>query len=116
MCFCKFAHMLLGCYIVKLLRRNMPDYLATNTIQDTLQDSAIEISRPLGVRIARYTSNILAPVTISGPLVVLVALYHAVNLLSALVSACVTLFFLSFGPLVYILLGVRLGKLSDIDL
>jgi len=90
----------------------MPDYLAADIIQDT----AIEISRPPGIRIARYISNILAPVTISGPLVVLVALYHTVNLMSALVYACVTLFFLSFGPLVYILLGVRLGKLSDIGL
>ena len=90
----------------------MPDYLAADIIQDT----AIEISRPPGIRIARYISNILAPVTISGPLVVLVALYHTVNLMSELVYACVTLFFLSFGPLVYILLGVRLGKLSDIGL
>ena len=108
--------MLLGYPIVKLLRRTMPDYLTANTIQNTFQDTEIEISRPLGVRIARYISNILAPITISGPLVVVVALYHAVNLLSALVYACVTLFFLSFGPLVYILLGVRLGKFSDIDL
>ena len=90
----------------------MPDYLAADIIQDT----AIEISRPPGIRIARNMSNNLAPGTISGPLVDLVALYHAVNLLSALVYACVTLFFLSFGPLAYILLGVRLGKLSDIGL
>jgi membrane-associated phospholipid phosphatase len=67
------------------------------------------------IRIARYMSNILAPATISLPFIVLVAFYKAQDNLSALIYACITLFFLSVGPLLYILIGVRLGKLSDID-
>ncbi len=64
---------------------------------------------------ARYISNILNPAVVSIPLVLLVALYHASDLRTGLGYAGLTLFFLSFGPLMYILLGVRLGKLSDVD-
>ncbi len=67
------------------------------------------------LRIARYVSNILAPATISLPFIVLVAFYQANNKLSALLYASITFFFLSVGPLLYIIIGVRLGKLSDID-
>jgi len=67
------------------------------------------------VRFARYVSNILAPATISLPFILLVAFYQAQDKLSALIYACITLFFLSVGPLLYIIIGVRLGKLSDID-
>lgn len=66
-------------------------------------------------RIARYVSNILAPATISLPFVLLVAFYQTRDQLTAFIYACITLFFLSFGPLLYIIIGVRLGKLSDID-
>ena len=71
--------------------------------------------KPLHIRIARYVSNILAPATISLPFVLLVAFYQARDQLAAFVYACITLFFLSIGPLIYILIGVRLGKLSDTD-
>lgn len=67
------------------------------------------------MRIARHVSNILAPATISLPFILLVAFYQAQNQLTAFIYACITLFFLSFGPLLYILICVRLGKLSDID-
>jgi membrane-associated phospholipid phosphatase len=67
------------------------------------------------MRIARYVSNILAPATISLPFILLVAFYQTQDQLSALIYACITLFFLSVGPLLYIIIGVRLGKLSDID-
>ena len=67
------------------------------------------------IRIARHVSNILAPATISLPFILLVAFYQAQDKLSALIYTCITLFFLSIGPLLYILIGVRLGKLSDID-
>ena len=67
------------------------------------------------IRIARHVSNILAPATISLPFIVLVAFYKAQNQLTAFIYACITLFFLSVGPLLYIIIGVRLGKLSDID-
>jgi len=66
-------------------------------------------------RIARHVSNILAPATISLPFILLVAFYQTQDKLSALVFACITLFFLSVGPLLYIIIGVRLGILSDID-
>jgi membrane-associated phospholipid phosphatase len=67
------------------------------------------------IRIARHVSNILAPATISLPFILLVALHQAQDKLSALMYACITLFFLSVGPLLYIIIGVHLGKLSDID-
>jgi len=67
------------------------------------------------IRIARYVSNILAPATISFPFILLVAFYQTQDRLSALIYSCITLFFLSVGPLLYIIIGVRLGKLSDID-
>jgi membrane-associated phospholipid phosphatase len=67
------------------------------------------------IRIARHVSHILAPATISLPFILLVAFNQAQDQLSALIYACITLFFLSVGPLLYIIIGVRLGKLSDID-
>ena len=66
-------------------------------------------------RIARRVSYILAPATISLPFIFLVAFYQAQDLLTAFIYACITLFFLSVGPLLYIIIGVRRGKLSDID-
>jgi membrane-associated phospholipid phosphatase len=71
--------------------------------------------KPWHIRFARYVSIILAPPTISLPLVFLVAFYQARDQLAAFVYACITLFFLSVGPLIYTLIGVRLGKLSDMD-
>ena len=71
--------------------------------------------KPWYKRFARYVSIILAPATISLPLVFLVAFYQARDELAAFVYACITLFFLSIGPLIYTLIGVRLGKLSDMD-
>ena len=91
----------------------MSDHLVIDAIEDTVVGTPAP--KPLTVRIARYVSNILAPVSVSGPFVVLVALYHARNPLIMLAYAGVTLLFLSFGPLLYILLGVRSGKLSDVD-
>ena len=67
------------------------------------------------IRVARRVSNILAPATISLPFIVLVAFYQSQDQLTAFIYACITLFFLSVGPLLYIIIGVRLGKLSDID-
>ena len=67
------------------------------------------------IRVARRVSNILAPATISLPFILLVAFYQSQDQLTAFIYACITLFFLSVGPLLYIIIGVRLGKLSDID-
>jgi membrane-associated phospholipid phosphatase len=66
-------------------------------------------------RIARYVSHILAPATISLPFILLVAFYKAQDRLSDLIYTCITLFFLSVGPLLYIIICLRLGKLSDFD-
>lgn len=71
--------------------------------------------KPRQIRIARIVSIILAPATISLPFVLLVAFYQAQDRLAALIYALITLFFLSVGPLIYILIGVRMGKLSDVD-
>lgn len=75
----------------------------------------VPVSKPLRVRCARYVSNILAPSTISLPFVLLVSLYHSHSTTSAFLFACLTLFFLTLGPMVYILIGVRKGWLSDVD-
>lgn len=72
-------------------------------------------SRPAHLAFARSLSILLGPAVVSVPLVLLVALYHNRDPRAALGYAGLTLFFLSVGPLVYILLGVRLGKLSDFD-
>lgn len=67
------------------------------------------------IRIARYLSNILSPVAISLPFVFLIAFYHAQSILMALLYTCLILVFLTFGPMVYILVGVRTGKFTDAD-
>ena len=72
--------------------------------------------QPVHVRMARHVSNILSPASISLPFIVLVALYRASDKLTALLYALITLFFVSVGPLAYIVIGVHLGKLSDIDI
>jgi membrane-associated phospholipid phosphatase len=72
-------------------------------------------SKPLHVQIARYVSNILSPISVSIPFVFLVALYHAQNTFAALSYASAVLFFMSIGPMIYILVGVRQGKFTDID-
>jgi membrane-associated phospholipid phosphatase len=72
-------------------------------------------SRRLRTHVARYISNLFSPAVISIPLVILVALYHTHNTFTALAYAAATLFFLSAGPMLYIAVGVRLGKFTDID-
>ncbi|GCE47426.1 PAP2 superfamily protein [Thermosporothrix hazakensis] len=67
------------------------------------------------IRIARYLSAILSPIVISIPAVFLVALSQAANQYTALGYTALTLFFLSVGPMIYIAIGVKMGKLSDLD-
>ena len=71
------------------------------------------LSKPFTLHVARTVSMVLSPVVISVPFVFLVA--YATNEPDALLSAVLTLFFLSVGPLLYILIGMRLGKFADID-
>ncbi|HYB02050.1 MAG TPA: hypothetical protein VED37_17645 [Ktedonobacteraceae bacterium] len=91
----------------------MQEQLSNNADEQTAIEMPGQSTKRL--RFARYVSNILAPATISLPFILLVAFYQAQDKLSALIYACITLFFLSVGPLLYIIIGVRLGKLSDID-
>ena len=90
----------------------MQDHLAVDADEHVIVEPK---SKPVHVRVARLVSNILAPATVSLPLIVLVALYHTQNVLRALFYALITLFFLSIGPLIYILIAVRVGKISDVD-
>jgi len=82
--------------------------------EDILDERSV--AKPRHVRFARIVSTILAPVTISLPFVVLVAFYHTRDQLAAIVYAFIALFFLSIGPLIYVVIGVRTGKLSDLDI
>ena len=91
----------------------MQEQLTDGADERTILESPAENTKQ--ERIARHVSNILAPATISLPFILLVAFYQTQDKLSALVFACITLFFLSVGPLLYIIIGVRLGILSDID-
>ncbi len=91
----------------------MQEQLTDGADEQTMLETPEENTKR--IRIARNMSNILAPATISLPFILLVAFYRAQDKLSALIYACITLFFLSVGPLLYIIIGVRLGKLSDID-
>ena len=90
----------------------MQDHLAVDADEHVIVEPK---SKPMHVRIARLVSNILAPASISFPFIVLVALYHAQNVPLALLYAMITLFFLSIGPFIYILMAVRVGKISDVD-
>jgi membrane-associated phospholipid phosphatase len=90
----------------------MQDHLAVDAEEHVIVEPK---SKPVHVRIARLVSNILAPASISLPFIVLVALYHAQNVMRALLYAGITLFFLSLGPFIYILIAVRVGKISDVD-
>ena len=84
---------------------------------DTNEDIILEpYHKPFRIRFARCVSNILAPVTISLPLVASVAFYRARDLATALLYALITLFFLSLAPAIYVLIGVRRGKISDLEI
>ena len=97
------------------INTNQPALDETETITDTSADIPVNTPKPRHVRIARQVSNILAPATVSVPMMILIALYKASSILSALAYAGLALFFMSIGPFAYILIGVRLGKLSDVD-
>lgn len=89
----------------------MSEHLA----RDESEQSLPIVAKPIRMRLARCISTILSPVIISVPFVIAVALYHTRNIAAALTYASVTLFFLSFGPMVYIIAGVRKGKFTDLD-
>jgi len=88
---------------------------ATFNESDQTVATSTSIQQPSPMLVARFVSNILSPAIISLPLVFLIALYHASSSIAVLSYTCITLFFLSIGPLLYIVIGVRLGKFTDID-
>lgn len=65
------------------------------------------------VLVARYISTIFSPITVSLPAIFLVAFYNQEP--TSLFFAAITVLFLSIGPMLYIVVGVSLGKFSDID-
>jgi len=69
--------------------------------------------KTLRMQMARYISIIFSPVTVSLPAIFLVALHNQEP--SSMFFAAIVVFFLSIGPMLYILVGVSLGKFSDID-
>ena len=90
----------------------MQDHFAVDASEHVIVEQQ---SKPAHVRIARHISNILAPAPISLPFILLIALYHARNVLQAVLYALLTLFFLCVGPLLYIVTAVHMGKISDMD-
>lgn len=92
--------------------KTMQDHLAVDTNEQLILEPE---PKPARVRLAHLISIILAPSTISLPFILLVALYHTRNVRLSLLYALLTLFFLSVGPLLYIVLGVKMGRLSDVD-
>ncbi len=68
------------------------------------------------LRLARGISLVCSPAAISVPFVLLVALYRCSSLWPALGFALLTLGFVCAGPLFYVLLAMRLGLVSDLDL
>ena len=97
---------------------------ASKSMMDNIQqEDAVEAellaaapTQPTGyVRVARFISNLFGPAPISVPLIFLVTFYQTREVASALSYTALALLFLSVGPFLYILLGVRMGKLSDVD-
>lgn len=93
-------------------------YSQVTSLHQRNEDIVIEASvvKPRYVRFARVVSTVLTPVSVSLPFVFLVAFYHARDQLAALIYALIALFFLSIGPLIYVVIGVRRGRLSDFEL
>ena len=71
------------------------------------------VTRPFHVQFARLVSTILSPALVALPFVILVAFYHQQG--NAFISAAITFFFLSVGPMLYIIYGVSTGKFTDVD-
>jgi membrane-associated phospholipid phosphatase len=96
-----------------IVRSTMPQPLVLDISEENAGE--VPLFLPARMRLARYVSTLLAPAVVSVPLVLCAALYHTQDIAQALMYAGITLLFLSFGPLLYILLGVRSGKFSDVD-
>jgi membrane-associated phospholipid phosphatase len=85
--------------------------LEKTALQEDEENSSV--ARPLHVRFARLVSTVLSPALVALPFIVLVAFYHHQG--NPLLSASIALFFLSVGPMIYIIFGVITGKFTDVD-
>ncbi|HTK08436.1 MAG TPA: hypothetical protein VL485_14800 [Ktedonobacteraceae bacterium] len=93
----------------------MPEqHIALNEQSEETLPSSLSV-KPAHVHVARHISNILSPAVVALPLVLLVSFYKSSNQVANLFYALVTIFFVSIGPLLYIVVGVRLGKFTDVD-
>jgi membrane-associated phospholipid phosphatase len=84
-------------------------------INEQSEETILSQVKPAHFYIARHISNIFSPAVIALPLVLLVALYHSSSEISNILFGLITIFFVSIGPLIYIVIGVRLGKFTDVD-
>jgi membrane-associated phospholipid phosphatase len=62
---------------------------------------------------ARFISTVLSPAVVALPFIVLMALPNKNQ--NLFLSVIITFFFLSIGPMIYILFGVITGKFTDLD-
>jgi membrane-associated phospholipid phosphatase len=92
----------------------MLDNMALQDGEENKINSATENAKTFRTQFAHYVSIILSPLVISLPAIVMVGLYHN-HALSSLLFAAIAVFFLSVGPMIYIAIGVGLGKFTDID-
>ncbi len=74
---------------------------------------AVVKSRPFYIQFARFISTIFSPPVVALPVLLLIALYHQES--SSLIFAGIALLFGSIGPLIYVAVGVSLGKFTDMD-
>lgn len=95
-----------------------PGYSQATSLQQNGEDVILKmpVVKPRHIRFARIVSYILAPSTISLPFILLVAFYRASDQLAAIAYAFIAFFFLCIGPLIYVVIGVRTGRLSDLDI
>lgn len=63
--------------------------------------------------VARLISTVLSPAVVALPFIVLMALPNKSQ--NIILSVIITVFFLSVGPMTYILFGVITGKFTDLD-
>jgi membrane-associated phospholipid phosphatase len=91
----------------------MLDNMALQDADENPITPTTAVVKTFRVQFARYVSTIFSPVTVSLPAILLVALYHQEP--SSLFFAAIAVLFLSIGPMLYIAIGVSLGKFSDMD-
>jgi membrane-associated phospholipid phosphatase len=80
-------------------------------LQDS--DTPPNTSNNSNMPFARFISTVLSPAVVALPFIVLMALPNKNQ--NLFLSVLITIFFLSVGPMIYILFGVITGKFTDLD-